>query len=107
MPVKNAVTGVDLPAKDISVVYQKLINLTGHDPLTLQLPPVDPHDETEEDVTVSLETPQGFGLAKNIPDTVVSRTMFAYAIPSQCNVKLTVSKPDGTVLDTLVHRVEE
>ena len=68
---------------------------------------MDAHDETEEDVTVSLETPQGFGLAKNVPDTVVTRTMFAYAIPSQCNVKLTVAKPDGTVLDTLVHRIEE
>ncbi|HET7152296.1 MAG TPA: hypothetical protein VFJ29_00900, partial [Candidatus Kapabacteria bacterium] len=107
MPAKNAVTGIELPAKDISIVYQKLIDITGHDPLTLRLPPVDPQDETEEDVTISLETPQGFGLAKNVPDTVVTRTMFAYAIPKQCNVKLTVAKTDGTVLDTLVHRIEE
>lgn len=104
----RATTGDGRPASQTNaVVYKKLIHLHGSESLTLVVPPEDPSDPTVEEVTISHETPQGFGLAQNVPNPVESRTMFAYALPSQSNVQLLILKPDGTPVDTLVRGYAE
>ncbi len=93
--------------KNISVVYKKRVDIYGKEPVILQLPPIAEHDETEEDITLTLEPPQGYGLAKNVPDPVTTGAMFAYAVPQQSTILLTVANADGSAVDTLAHGRKE
>ena len=55
------------------VVYKKLVSFHGGESLTLQIPESDKSDETIEEITLTHETPQGFGLAQNVPEPSLQR----------------------------------
>ena len=102
----DAIDGRPSP-RDNTVTYKKLVCFHGGESLTLLLPKVDPTDETVEEITLTHEPPQGFGLAQNIPNPVETRGMFAYAVPSQSTARLTILKPDGSLVDTIANGVVE
>ncbi len=90
-----------------NAVYRRPVTMHAGDPLILRLPPIDATDATAEEVTITHEIPAGFGLAQNTPDPVSTRTMLAYALPSRCNVRLSVSSIDGMIVDTISSGVQE
>ena len=91
-----------------SEVFSRSVSLSGDEPLHFSLPEWEVIGSTKpfeylppslnEDLMVTLDLPQHFGLSRNYPNPFLDRTRLTYALPKPANVQLAVNTPDGKIM---------